>query len=120
MTNGLSTPARRWLLAATAGIWCLWSVCAPVASEAGTGRTYAVPGTVIAVTLNQTPPLIVVDTLLSPKNHMTVGATVTPKTKILRGEKHVALQTIRVGETIWLSYVKGPEGLLARTIRVKG
>ena len=80
--------------------------------------SYKVQGTVVAVTLNQTPPLIVVKTPLGPKNHMTVGATVTSHTKILRGNKRVALNTIREGEVVWLTYVKAPGGVLAEIIRV--
>ena len=91
----------------------------PWVVEAGQGRVYKVQGTVVAVTLNQTPPLIVVKTPLTPKNHMTVGATVTPQTKIMRGPKKVALQTIKVGETVWLTYVKAEGGLFARIIQAK-
>ena len=86
--------------------------------QARTGNTYKVQGTVIAVTLTQTPPLIVVKTPLGPKNHMTVGATVTAQTKILRGKKRIALNTIREGEVVWLTYVKAPGGVLAEVIRV--
>ena len=86
--------------------------------QARTGSTYKVQGTVIAITLTQTPPLIVVKTPLGPKNHMTVGATVTAQTKILRGKKRIALNTIREGEAVWLTYVKAPGGVLAEVIRV--
>jgi len=89
----------------------------PVTTEARQS-TYKVQGTVIAVTLTQTPPLIVVKTPLGPKNHMTVGATVTSHTKIIRGNKRVALNTIREGEVVWLTYVKGPSGVQAEIIRV--
>ena len=96
----------------------LYSSLAPVSSEAKVGRTYKVHGTVIAVALNQTPPLIVVKTPLGPKDHMTVGATVTGRTKILRGKKRVALKSIKEGEIVWLSYTKTTRGLVAETIRV--
>lgn len=95
------------------------SFLAPLSSDAGGGRTYKVQGIVIAVALTQTPPLIVVKTPLSPNNDMTVGATVTAQTKIMRGQKRVALQTIKVGETVWLTYVKSEGGLFARTIQLK-
>jgi hypothetical protein len=49
---------------------------------------------------------------------MTVGATVTAQTKILRGKKRIALNTIREGEVVWLTYVKAPGGVLAEIIRV--
>ena len=89
----------------------------PVTTEARQA-TYKVQGTVIAVTLTQTPPLIVVKTPLGPKNHMTVGATVTAHTKIIRGNKRVALNTIREGEVVWLTYIKAPTRVQAEVIRL--
>lgn len=89
-----------------------------MAAEARHSSIYKVQGTVIAVTLTQTPPLIVVKTPLGPKNHMIVGATVTSNTKIVRGNKRVTLNTIREGEAVWLTYIKAPGGVLAEVIRV--
>jgi hypothetical protein len=86
--------------------------------EARSNNTYKVQGTVIAVTLTQTPPLIVVKTPLGPKNHMTVGATVTARTRIIRGNKRVSLNSIKEGEVVWLTYVKAPGGVLAEVIRL--
>jgi hypothetical protein len=97
---------------------CVCSLFFCLAWPADAKTVYKVQGTVIAITLSQTPPLIVVKTPLGPKNHMTVGATVTPHTKILRGNKRVALNTIREGEMVWLTYVKAPGGVLAQVIRV--
>ena len=101
-------------------IWflSLLSCLSGVSAEARTGSTYKVQGTVIAITLTQNPPLIVVKTPLGPKNHMTVGATVTAHTKIIRGNKRIALNTIREGEVVWLTYVKAPGGVLAEVIRL--
>jgi hypothetical protein len=86
--------------------------------EGRSHSTYKVQGTVIAITLTQTPPLIVVKTPLGPKNHMTVGAAVTAHTKIIRGTKRVALNTIREGDVVWLTYIKAPGGVLAEVIRI--
>jgi len=107
--------SRSWLT-----IWAvsLFFFLGAVDTHARTGSTYKVQGTVIAITLTQTPPLIVVKTPLGPKNHMTVGATVTAHTKIVRGKKRIALNTIREGEVVWLTYVKAPGGVLAEVIRV--
>jgi hypothetical protein len=99
-------------------IWFLLSLFSCLSAEARTGGTYKVQGTVIAITLTQNPPLIVVKTPLGPKNHMTVGATVTARTKIVRGNKRIALSTIREGEVVWLTYVKAPGGVLAEVIRL--
>ena len=119
MPQGITTPVRRWVVLKLAGVILAVSVGLPSYSEAGEGRVYKVQGTVIAVTLNQSPPIIVVKTPLTPKNHMTVGATVTAQTKIVRGQKKVALQTIKVGETVWLTYVKAEGGLFAKLIQAK-
>ena len=96
----------------------LFSYLVSVEVEARTGSTHKVQGTVIAITLSQNPPLIVVKTPLGPKNYMTVGATVTAQTKIMRGKKRIALNSIREGEVVWLTYVKAPGGVLAEIIRV--
>jgi hypothetical protein len=104
-----------WL---TLGAVSLFLFLVPQNVLARTSSTYKVQGTVIAITLTQTPPLIVVKTPLGPKNHMTVGATVTAQTKIMRGKKRIALNAIREGEVVWLTYVKAPGGVLAEVIRV--
>jgi hypothetical protein len=100
------------------GVISLVSCVSAVVAEARSHSTYKVHGTVIAITLTQTPPLIVVKTPLGPKNHMTVGAAVTAQTKILRGNKRVSLNTIKEGEVVWLTYVKAPGGVLAEVIRL--
>lgn len=97
---------------------CLLTLLSWLAVSAEAKTAYKVQGTVIAITLTQNPPLIVVKTPLGPKNHMTVVATVTPHTKILRGKKKIALNTIKEGEVVWLTYVKAPGGVLAELIRV--
>ncbi len=120
MKQGYMSAGRRRLFTVFSAVLFGMVFSVTPALSAKEGRTYKVHGTVVAVTVNQTPPLIVVNTPLSPKNHMTVGATVTPQTKILRGDKKVALQTIKEGESVWLTYVKLPGGLQAKTIKVKG
>ncbi len=109
---------HRWLRTLIAGFFLFLLCFTSSVGEAKTGRTYKVHGTVIAVTLTQNPPLIVVKTPLGPRNHMTVGATVTGQTRILRGNKRVALGTIHEGESVWLTYVKTPGGVVAESIRV--
>ena len=44
----------------------------------------------------------------------------TAQTRILRGNKRVALNTIKEGESVWLTYAKTPRGVLAEMIRVHG
>jgi len=91
----------------------------PTNSEAADGRTYRVHGQVIAVNLVQTPHMIVIKTPLSKHDDMTVGAKVTAQTKIVRKGKRIMLQTISVGATVWLTYIKKKDGLFARVIQVQ-
>ncbi len=93
--------------------------CIPSYGEAADGRTYRVHGQVIAVNVAQTPHMIVVKTPLSKQNDMTVGAKVTAQTKIVRKGRRIALQTIRVGEAVRLTYVKQRDGLFARIIQLQ-
>ncbi|SLM48485.1 protein of unknown function [Nitrospira japonica] len=118
MRDRIVTPTWRWVSTAVMAI-SIGLLCVPLV-QAAQGRTYKVQGIVIGVTSNQSPQLIVVNTPITPKNFMTVGATVTAQTKILRGQKKVPLHSIRVGESVWLTYIKSPEGLLARMIQAKG
>ncbi len=86
---------------------------------AASERTYRVQGQVVAVNLAQTPHMIVVKTPLSKHNDMTVGAKVTAQTRITRKGKRIALQAIRVGETVRLTYVKQRDGVFARLIQLQ-
>ena len=88
-------------------------------SAAADGRTYRVHGHVVAVNVAQTPHMIVVKTPLTKHNDMTVGAKVTAQTRIVRKGKRIALQTIRVGEVVWLTYVKQRDGVFARIIQLQ-
>jgi len=94
-------------------------LCIPPDSEAADGRTYRVHGQVVAVNVAQTPHMIVVKTPLTKHNDMTVGAKVTAQTRIIRKGKRIALQTISVGEVVWLTYVKKLDGVFARIIQVQ-
>ena len=94
-------------------------LCIPPDSQAASGRTYRVHGHVVAVNITQSPHMIVVKTPLNKHDDMTVGARVTGQTKIGRRGKQIALQSIRVGEVVWLTYVKQRDGVFARIIRVQ-
>ena len=94
-------------------------LCIPSDSEAADGRTYRVHGQVMAVNVAETPHMIVVKTPLTKHNDMTVGAKVTAQTRIIRKGKRIALQTIRVGEMVWLTYIKQRDGVFARLIQVQ-
>jgi hypothetical protein len=94
-------------------------LCIPPDSEAASGRTYRVHGQVIAVNVAQSPHMIIVKTPLTKNNDMTVGAKVTAQTRIVRKGRRIALQTIREGEVVWLTYVKQRDGVFALIIQVQ-
>jgi hypothetical protein len=94
-------------------------LCISPDSEAASGRTYRVHGQVVAVNIAQIPHMIVVKTPLTKHDDMTVGAKVTAETRIMRKGKRIALQTIRVGEVVWLTYIKQRDGVFARIIQVQ-
>jgi hypothetical protein len=110
-------PQVRVALVAIAALMALF--CIPPDSWGGSGRTYRVQGQVVAVNMVQSPHMIVVKTPLSKHDEMTVGARVTSQTKIVRKGKRIGLQTIRVDEAVWLTYVKQRDGVFAQTIQVQ-
>lgn len=113
------TQMQRWHRALLAGIAVTCLLCVPVIGEAGEGRSYRVQGHVVAVNVTNQPNMIVVKTPVTNRSDMTVGATVNAQTKIVRGGKRVGLHTIRVGETVWLTYVKRRDGVVARLIQLR-
>jgi hypothetical protein len=117
--NRLMTGIRQacGALCAVVAVVTLFSV--PPDSEAADGRTYRVHGQVVAVIVDQAPHMIVVKTSLTKHNDMTVGAKVTSQTRIVRKGKRIALQAIKVGEIVWLTYVKKQDGVFARTIQIQ-
>jgi hypothetical protein len=122
-------PARRNLLMDTMGRTngALFTIaalmvllfCMPSGNAAASGRTYRVHGQVIAVNITQTPHMIVVKTPLTAHDDMTVGAKVTSQTKIIRKGKRIALQAIRIGERVWLTYIKQRDGVFAQIIQTQ-
>lgn len=94
-------------------------LCWPSHSEAAGSRTYRVHGQVTAVNFTQAPHMIVVKTPLPKHDNMIVEAKVTAQTSTMRKGKRVALQTIRVGETVWLTYVKQRDGVFAKHIQIQ-
>lgn len=94
-------------------------LCIPPDSWGASGRTYRVHGQVVAVNMVQAPHMIVVKTPLNKHDAMTVGARVTSQTKIVRKGKRIALETIRVDEAVWLTYVKQRDGVFAQAIQVQ-
>ncbi len=113
------TKARQASGALFAIVALMMLLCIPPDSGAAGGRTYRVHGQVMAVSVAQAPHMIVVKTPLTKHNDMTVEAKVTTHTRIVRKGKRIALQTIRVGEGVWLTYVKQRDGVFAQTIQAQ-
>lgn len=113
------TKARQASGALFAIVALMMLLCIPPDSGAAGGRTYRVHGQVMAVSVAQAPHMIVVKTPLTKHNDMTVEAKVTTHTRIVRKVKRIALQTIRVGEGVWLTYVKQRDGVFAQTIQAQ-
>ena len=65
------------------------------------------------------PQTIVVKVMLPNKEELIVGARVPTDTKITRGKRAARLADLTVGETAQITYVKSPDGLIARSIHVQ-
>lgn len=78
-----------------------------------------VRGTVTATNSTVDPQTIVIKVMLPNKEELTVGARVPTDTKITRGTKTVRLADLKVGESADITYVKSPDGLVARSIHVR-
>lgn len=78
-----------------------------------------VRGTVTATNPIVDPPTIVIKVILPNKEELTVGARVPSDARITRGSKPVKLAELKVGESADLTYLKSPDGLVARSIHVR-
>lgn len=114
----MKTVMRRWSVSAV-GVVAALVLTTWVAGAAGQSvRT--VQGEVVAVNVQDSPNVIVVKTVTAKKQEMIVGAVVESGAVITRGKERVGLDSVKVGETVSLTYLKGEEGLIARSIQVKG
>jgi len=78
-----------------------------------------VQGTVMAANPAVDPPTIVVKVLLPSKEELIGGARVPTDTKIMRGKRAIKMVDLKVGEAAALTYLKSPDGLIARSIHVQ-
>lgn len=88
-------------------------------ASAGEPAVRTVRGEVIAVTVSESPQVIVVKTLTAAKKEMIVGATVESGAAVTRGKNRVTLADIKVGETVELKYIKNADGLVAKSIHAR-
>jgi len=76
-------------------------------------------GTVIATNVNADPQTVVIRVLLPNKEELIVGARVSQDTNITRGKQAARLAELKVGEAAEITYLKAPDGLIARSVHVR-
>lgn len=76
-------------------------------------------GTVIATNVDADPQTVVVSVPLPNKEELIVGARVPRDTRIMRGKQAARLADLKVGEMAEITYLKAPDGLIARSIHVR-
>jgi hypothetical protein len=91
----------------------------PLATAATETIERTVRGTVMAANPAVDPPTIVVKVMLPNKEELLVGARVPTDTKIMRGKRAIKMVDLKVGEAAALTYLKSPDGLIARSIHVR-
>jgi len=97
------------------GLVTLTPLLVPASTEA-IKRT--VRGTVVATNPAVTPQTIVVKVMLPNREELIVGARVPTDTTITRGTKATKLADLKAGEAAEMTYLKSPDGLIARSIHV--
>lgn len=107
------------LLLGLALIVGLTGTAVSLAKEAKDQVVWTVRGEVVAVNVRDFPQVIVVKTMTAKKQELIVGATVESGANITRGKERVSLNSIKVGDSVDLTYVKSMDGLVARSINVR-
>lgn len=97
----------------------LVALTTPLATAATETIQRTVRGTVLATTTAVDLQTIVVKVVLPNKEELIVGARVPTGTKITRGTRATRLADLTVGEAAELTYLKAPDGLIARSIHVR-
>jgi len=97
----------------------LVTLTAPLGTVAAETIQRTVRGTVMATNTTVDPQTIVVKVVLPNKEELIVGARVPTDTKITRGTRATRLTDLKVGEAAELTYLKAPDGLIARSIHVR-
>jgi hypothetical protein len=90
----------------------------PLATASTEAVKRTVRGTVVATNPAVDPQTIVVKVMRPNKEELIVGARVPADTKITRGTRATGLANLKVGEAAEMTYLKSPDGLIARSIHV--
>ena len=102
-------------------LWCFFVVLQGYVVQqayAASDGVRTISGIVDEVLASETPPVIMVRSRPGMKDEIMVGAVVKGETTIMRGKQRIALNHIRAGEKVTLTYVKHRDGLTVRSITV--
>jgi len=91
----------------------------PLVTVAAETIQRTVRGIVTATNTAVDPQTIVVKVVLPNKQELIVGARVSTDIKIARGIRAITLADLKVGEAAEITYLKSPDGLIARSIHVR-
>ena len=91
----------------------------PFATIAAETIQRTVRGTVMATNTAVDPKTVVVKVVLPNKEELIVGVDVPTDTKITRGKRAARLADLTVGEAAEITYLKSPDGLVAKSIHVQ-
>ena len=97
----------------------LMALTTSLATAAPESIQRTVRGTVMATNTEVDPHTIVVKVLLANKEELIVGARVLADIKITRDTHAAKLADLKVGEAAEITYLKSPDGLIARSIHVR-
>jgi hypothetical protein len=97
----------------------LMTLTPPFAIAATETVQRTVRGTVVATNPAVDPQTIVVKVVLPNQEELIVGARVPTEAKITRGKRATRLADLTVGEAAEMTYLKSPDGLIARSIHVR-
>ncbi|MGH7168427.1 MAG: hypothetical protein ACREII_07825 [Nitrospiraceae bacterium] len=112
-------PRQQNSLLARALVILVAGVVGTLVSVPAAASERTVRGEVVVVNVTDLPPVIVLKTMTPSHEERIVGATVDSGTVITRGKDRVTLGAIKVGEQAAMTYLKNPNGLLARSIQVR-
>lgn len=119
-TNKGGIQMRRQACMLTFLLICATAVGAiPITGHAEETIQRTVRGIVVATNIDIDPQTIVVKVLLPKKEELIVGARVPPDTRIMRGKQAARLSEVKAGEKVEIMYLKGSDGLIARSIHVR-
>ena len=102
-------------------LWCFFVVLQGYVVQqayAASDGVRTISGIVDEVLASETPPVIMVRSRPGMKDEIMVGAVVKRETTIVRGKQRIALNHIRAGEKVTLTYMKHRDGLTVRSITV--